>query len=271
MNQSDLEKELEKLPLGRIRYFETVGSTNDVAGEWVAEGVPDLSLVVADEQTSGRGRSGRQWFTPPGAALAFSLVLHPPELKGGEEITRVTGLGAVAVCQALEEHLSLAPQIKWPNDVLVSGSKVCGVLAESHWQGERLLAFILGIGINVAPPSVPPDSLLNYPAACLEEIFGMNINRLELLKNILENIIAWRAQLPSPKFLIAWENRMAGLNQVMQITPDGGTSFRAKIVGLDHSGKLKLLLPSGKEFSMSAGEIQIRPLVDSSPNQNTLI
>lgn len=266
MNQSELENGLSDLPLGRIRYFETVGSTNDVAGEWVAEGVPDLSLAVANEQSHGRGRSGRQWFTLPSAALAFSLVLQPPEVKGTEEITRITGLGAVAVCQTLEDSFGLEPQIKWPNDVLVTGKKVCGILAEAHWQGEQLLAVILGIGINVAASSVPPDSSLNYPAVCLEAIVDMKIDRLELLKNVLANIIAWRAQLPSPKFLFAWENRLAYRNQTMQITPDGGTSFQAKIVGIDNSGKLKLLLRNGKEFAISAGEIQIRPLVDSSSN-----
>ena len=271
MNQSKLENELALLPLGRIRYFETVGSTNDVAGEWVAEGVPDLSLAVADEQTRGRGRSGRQWFTPSGAAIAFSLVLHPLELKGAEETARVTGLGAVAVCQALEETLGLNPQIKWPNDVLLAGKKVGGILAEAHWQGHQLLAFILGIGINVAPLSVPPTSSLNYPAACLEDILGMKINRLELIRNIIGNVITWRAQLPSLKFIIAWENRLAFRNQIMLITPDGGASYQAKIVGLDPSGRLKLLLPSGKEFAISASEIQIHPLIDSSENKNTLI
>jgi BirA family biotin operon repressor/biotin-[acetyl-CoA-carboxylase] ligase len=169
MDQTSLQALLADLPLGSVRYFATVGSTNDLAGRWVEAGAPDLALVAADEQTAGRGRLNRRWITPPSSALAFSLVLKNPVEA---DVLRYTALGALAVCDALNAALSpvLPAQIKWPNDVIATRRKLAGVLAEAHWQGESLTAVILGIGINVAPPSVPPDEQLNYPATCVESV-----------------------------------------------------------------------------------------------------
>src|SRR5512147_1345877 len=119
MDQASLQALLSGLPLGAVRYFDTVGSTNDLAARWADDGAPDLSLVAADEQTAGRGRLGRRWITPPGAALAFSLVLT--DIRQAD-ILRYTALGALAVCDALNLTFSPLPpaQIKWPNDVIAS-------------------------------------------------------------------------------------------------------------------------------------------------------
>src|ERR1044071_8233560 len=119
MNQHDLKKALSKLPLGDMRYFESIGSTNDEALAWAATDSPDLSLIIADEQTAGRGRLDRKWFTPSGTALAFSLILRPtPEEK--PFLTRIVGLAALAVAEAVQKR-ELRAQIKWPNDVLIAG------------------------------------------------------------------------------------------------------------------------------------------------------
>jgi len=108
MEHATLLHALDGLPLGGLRYFERIGSTNDEAAGWVGTGAPDLALVVADEQTSGRGRAGRTWFTPPGAALAFSLVLRSLPVTRGEAphshpeiVSRLTALGALARALAL--------------------------------------------------------------------------------------------------------------------------------------------------------------------------
>src|ERR1044072_9358366 len=93
MNQSQIKKSLSKLALGEIKYFDSIGSTNDEALAWAAADAPDLSVIIADEQTAGRGRLGRKWFTPQGTALAFSLILRPtPEEK--PFLSRVVGLAA---------------------------------------------------------------------------------------------------------------------------------------------------------------------------------
>ena len=131
MDLGTLQSCLSGLPLGQIAYFDVLDSTNEYALNWANGGEEHLSLVVADEQTAGRGRSGRTWFTPPGAALAFSLVLKP-ELLGAGLITRLTGLGALAVCQVLRDVYGLGSKIKWPNDVLGDGRKLAGVLVDDR-------------------------------------------------------------------------------------------------------------------------------------------
>src|SRR5512138_3442617 len=125
MNQNQLRKVLSKLPLGDVRYFDSIGSTNNEALAWATSGAKDLSLVIADEQTAGRGRLDRKWFTPKGTALAFSLILRPAA-EDQPFLMRIVGLAALAVADALRTR-GLAAQIKWPNDVLLEGRKVAGI------------------------------------------------------------------------------------------------------------------------------------------------
>ena len=148
MNARALRRILSDLPLGGVRYYPQISSTNDAALAWAAEGAADLALVIADEQTAGRGRVGRSWITPAGAALACSLVLRPA-VEEGESIALYSALGALAVVSALEEKYGLNPEIKWPNDVLVRGRKLCGILAETVWLGSQAESVVLGIGLNV--------------------------------------------------------------------------------------------------------------------------
>ncbi|MCK5430875.1 MAG: biotin--[acetyl-CoA-carboxylase] ligase, partial [Anaerolineales bacterium] len=173
MDQPTLNKLLGDLSLGSIRYLNTVDSTNNLAAHWAKDGAPNLSLVISDEQTAGRGRLSRRWYTPPGAALAFSLIIQDTTqetVMPNSSLSRLTALGTLAVCDALKQSFptQLQAQIKWPNDVLVAHHKLAGVLSEAFWQGEQLQTVILGIGINIAPESVPSAELLDFPATCVE-------------------------------------------------------------------------------------------------------
>ena len=162
MNEGRLRKALSSVPIGELRYFDSIGSTNDEALTWASQGATDLSMVIADEQTAGRGRSRRKWFTPPGSALAFSLILRPSKVELVFP-TRITGLGALALTDALLP-IGLAPKIKWPNDILIKGRKVAGILVESVWSGDVLLASILGMGVNVLKASTPPKDGIGFPS-----------------------------------------------------------------------------------------------------------
>ena len=197
MNQTQLETTLADLSLGGVRYFDSTGSTNDEAAHWAAQGAPDLALVVADEQTTGRGRAGRHWYTPRGSALAFSVVVYPT-LEDSGSVSRMTALGALAVCDALKNRYHLPAKIKWPNDVLVGEKKVAGVLVEAQWTGDRLGSLILGIGINVAPASIADalahESVLRFPATCVESALGYSLDRTELLYAVITGILRWRSR-----------------------------------------------------------------------------
>src|SRR5262245_20447775 len=150
---------LKKLSIGPIRYFDSIGSTNDEALAWAVQGAPNLSIVIADEQTAGRGRLNRKWFTPRGSAIACSLILYPQEPT---HLSRTVGLAALSIADACS-RLGLHPQIKWPNDILLSGKKTAGILIETVWAGDKISSLVIGMGVNVAKESVPPIEELKFP------------------------------------------------------------------------------------------------------------
>jgi BirA family biotin operon repressor/biotin-[acetyl-CoA-carboxylase] ligase len=259
MNERELRRTLLDLPLGGIRYYDQIGSTNDVALAWAAEGAADLALVVADEQTAGRGRFGRKWVTPPGTALAFSLVLRPAA-EEAESVVLFSALGALAIASTLEEKYGLAPEIKWPNDVLVRGRKVSGILAETVWLGSRTESVVLGIGLNVLAEAVPAVESLNFPAISLETATGQSIDRLPLLHDILAALIAWRPRLGSGEFIQAWEDRLAFRGERVQVWAENRLVGAGQVEGLDRDGGLRLRSPEGEVFSVRFGEVHLRPV-----------
>lgn len=255
-----IQSTLAGLPLGPLRYYASLASTNNQAAEWAAAGAPNLALVVADEQTGGRGRAGRRWYTPPGAALAFSLVLRlgtPPDPQ--QLIARLTALGALAVSDALIASYSLAVEIKWPNDVLVRRRKLCGVLVEAAWQGDQLREIILGIGVNVSPESVPTERELLFPATCVESETGGQVDRWRLLRSILACLLDRLENLDSEAFLQDWQARLAFRGEAVQL--DGASAtLEGQLAGLTPDGALQLALPSGEIISVYTGDLRLRAL-----------
>lgn len=267
MNQISLERELADLPLGEIRYFDQIGSTNDYAAEWANQGAPDTSLIIADEQTAGRGRGKRHWFTPPGSALAFSLILRPEIPEDEQQLMRITGLGALGVSRALWRTYDLPAEIKWPNDVLLDGRKICGVLAEAAWLGNQLSAVVLGIGINVAPSAVPPDDWPGhhdrpFPAASIAAILGSDLDRVCLLRAVLVEMLELLPRLAEPLFIQAWREKLALLGEWVEVVTSETGILEGQVAGLSEDGSLMLRLRSGELINLQAGEIHLRP-VDS--------
>ncbi len=256
MNARDLQRMLGSLPLGGLRYFETIGSTNDEALAWAAQGAPDFALVAANAQTQGRGRMGRQWLTPPGSALAFSLVLRPTR-REQDLPPLVSGLGALALCDALEAH-GVTAQIKWPNDVLAQGRKLAGVLVESVWMGERLDSLVLGMGVNVLPESTPPDDQVRFPATSVAQAGGA-VDRWVLLRDILAALVRWRALLGQAAFISAWERRLAYTGEPVQVGRDSEPPLMGVVRGLGADGSLRLETSPGVLQSIRHGEVHLRP------------
>ncbi len=257
MDEQQLRRCLAHLPLGEIRYFESIGSTNNEALIWAAGGAPDLSLVYAEEQTAGRGRGGRRWFTPRGAALAFSLVLRPTPAQQ-ESLPFFTAVGAVAVCKALHAY-GLQAQIKWPNDVLLRRRKVCGILAEAIWAGNRLESIVLGIGVNVKAEAIPLAEWLNFPATSVESESGSAVDSLTLLAEILKALIHWRSRLSEDLFLQTWEQLLAFRGEEVEIVADTGERRIGILEGLSRDGSLRLRDEQNQLFTVHFGEVQLRP------------
>jgi len=234
-----------------------LGSTNTEGIRWAEEGVPNLSLVVTDEQTAGRGRSDRIWQTPPGVALAFSLIIRP-EQNGVISTSRLTGLGALAVCDVLQSGYKVPAKIKWPNDVLVSDSKLAGVLVETVWQGDEIQSAVLGIGINVARNSVPSQEELDFPATSVEAVLRGTVDRWMLLKEVLEAILPRLPQLDQDRFIEVWEANLAFRGKQVQILRDGAEPDQGQIKGLNHEGFLRLRLSNGEEKLIQSGDLKLR-------------
>lgn len=259
MDEKTLRAALRDLPLGELRWFESVSSTNDEALAWAAQGAPDLSVVVADEQTAGRGRQGRKWFTPPDAALAFTLLMRPtPEEE--PHLTRVVGLAALAMQAALQSH-SIQAQIKWPNDILVEGKKVAGILVESVWSGDAVDCAVIGAGLNVSAASVPSAKKLHFPAESLEGLLGEGSvpPRELILRDILRNFIALRPLLPTDELIVQWEAALAYHGQMVEVTGAEGEMERGRVTGLAPDGGLLLEDEHGKRITIQFGDVRLRP------------
>jgi BirA family biotin operon repressor/biotin-[acetyl-CoA-carboxylase] ligase len=259
MDQQDLKKALYDLPLGELRFFNSIGSTNDEALVWGAQGAPDLSLVVADEQTAGRGRAGRKWFTPAGSALAFSVILRP---RAGEDLvhSRIVGLAALAVTESLRS-LSLDAQIKWPNDILIQGKKVAGILLESIWIGAHVDYSILGIGLNVSKTAIPPPDMLNFPAISLEDALMVSPDRAEILRTILSSLLKWRDKIGSDAFIKHWEELLAFRGEQVQVWEGNPSPLSGKLLGLESDGSLRLQDEHGHPVTVYFGDVRLRPAV----------
>jgi BirA family biotin operon repressor/biotin-[acetyl-CoA-carboxylase] ligase len=258
MDETSLQNSLSDLPIGEIRYFERIGSTNDEALAWAARGVPDFSIIVADEQTTGRGRMGRKWFTPPGSALAFSLVLRLNEAEK-ERISLFSGLGSLALVDALASF-QVEARIKWPNDVLINRRKVAGLLVESVWMGNEIDSVVLGMGINVTPASVPADENLNFPATCVHAEGPLQPERLSLLHATLAAFSARRAAIPTETFIRDWENALEFRGENVRVWVGDGQQTQGQIEGLETDGSLRLCLPNGHLQVIRYGEVHLRPL-----------
>lgn len=256
--ESELNTALRGLPLGGIRYFDKTASSNDQALAWAASGAPDLALVVADEQTSGRGRMGRTWFTPPGAALAFSLVLRPTPAER-QFAGRFSGLGALALAQALAGR-GVDAEIKWPNDVLIGRRKVAGILVELVWMGDQIDSLVLGMGVNISPESLPPADTLNFKATCVQAEGLADVPRFELLRDLLRQLIELRAGLGEQEFMDRWQDRLAFRGESVQLWQGTAQPFTARLVGLEPDGSLRVLTLAGEQRAVHFGEVHLRPV-----------
>lgn len=244
----------------QFRFFEEIGSTNSAAMDWAARGAPEGSLVVAGHQTGGRGRWGRTWFSAPGKLLQFSVILRP-ELDPARHGLITAGLG-VATAKALRDLTGLPVEIKWPNDAVVAGRKLAGVLVESTMTGSKIDAAICGIGINVhLEPADIPDDLKERATSIAIEMeragSGSPPPRAELLAAVIQRIEElYPAITGDSGDLIAEAAQLSAVlgKEVVVIDADG-SKVEGLAEGFDPDGALRLLV-DGRSASLHVGEIE---------------
>lgn len=240
---------------GEILHFQKAGSTNQIALELARKGYPEGTLVVAEEQTAGRGRWQRPWLSPQGKALLFSLILRPEILP--YNVPEVTLVAGAAVARALHSYTGIQPGIKWPNDLLYQGRKFCGILVEMEAAAEQLNYLVVGIGINVnqKQSDFPPE--LREQAASLKLIKGEELKRVPLLQRVLETLEDDYGKYCRGGFAVVRENWLRynitlGRRVSVRI---GKEELSGEAVDLAADGSLILQLPEGNQISCNAGEI----------------
>ncbi len=247
-----------------------VASTNDVVRAWLADGTPEVCLAIADRQTAGRGRDGRSWTAPPGAALLLSLGFRPGWLRP-DHLWRLAAVTSVAMADATEATTGLAAgvvRLKWPNDLVVESPdavrKLAGVLGESDGIGSRDPRAVIGIGVNGdwAPMDFP--TALARTMTSLREVTGRAIDHAALLEAFLGRLELAVDGLRAGRFgADAWSARQVTTGRGIElIGPDGaGSYYRA--IGVDpESGALIIEDPAGGRRSVVVGEIRHVRLAD---------
>ncbi len=242
--------------------LERVDSTNDECRRRAASGSPSGLVVLAGEQTGGKGRRGRTFQSLPGKGLYLSALLRPQVTLA--QVSQLTAWTAVAVCRALKALTGLICDIKWPNDILLGGKKLCGILTELGLEGETgaLDHVVVGIGINVSQREGDFGPELSPIATSLAQHMAAPPLRVQVASALLDQLEALWNGFPQQKgeYLAEYRQRCITIGrEVKLIRPSGDTLAQATAVNDDFS--LQVLLPDGTQETISAGEVSVRGLL----------
>ena len=239
-----------------LYYFHSLTSTNDFAREMAAQGTVEGVGVVAFRQTAGKGRHGRTWSSPSGEGLYLSLILRPELPPAISPL--ITLASAVAVTETLISDFGVSADIKWPNDVLASNRKICGILVESASESGRLHYAILGIGINLGQRRFEED--LNETATSVLIETGNAVKPDEILPPLLSKLEGcYRAVFDSPERIVArWEELSRSARDCPVRVTSGDRVVEGITRGLTPAGALILDLESGNRLEFVSGEVSMR-------------
>jgi BirA family biotin operon repressor/biotin-[acetyl-CoA-carboxylase] ligase len=241
----------------KINFYPKIGSTNDEAFDLAAAGSPEGTVVIADSQTEGKGRLQRVWHSPSGSNIYTSIILRPNlEPDRAPQISILTG---VAVAEVIDNFCPGMVNLKWPNDVLLKGKKVCGILAQLKTSASRVDFIILGIGINININynQLPQD--IKNTATSLAIETGRKISRQELIISLYENLAKWYKKLMKGGFSAVkekWLSMAPMIGQRVQIM-SGNEVVSGKALGIDEQGSLLLLTAEDRRIKISAGDATI--------------
>lgn len=247
----------------QIEYRESLASTNELAKQFARAGAPEGLLVIAEEQTGGKGRLGRTWASPPGVGVWMSVVLRPA--LPPYEAARLTLCAAVAVAAAVRTVAGVPAGIKWPNDLVVDGfQKLCGILTEMEADWDRVNFAVVGVGINVntPPAAFPPE--LQGKATSLLAAGGQPVARAALVQAVLAGLEeAYRQTLAGhfDRVLDRWRAFNVTLGRDVRILPVAPDQPELTGVAedVDADGALVVRLPGGEVRRVVAGEVSLRP------------
>jgi len=236
----------------KIVYYPRLTSTMDVARREARQGAPEGTVVVADEQTAGKGRVKRVWLSPGGSiALSVVLYLDTACLPG------LIMLSSLAAARSIEAVTGLGAQIKWPNDILVNGRKVCGILVESDWHGNKVAYTIIGIGINVNFRLSDFPGILPVATSLADET-GKDVSRLDLVRALLTEMERLYLALPDGDSVYReWRTKLVTLGRKVRVE-SGKTMLEGLAESVARDGSLLLRHPDGSSTQIVAGDVRLR-------------
>lgn len=258
ITNNEIQIGLETMSLGRnIHYEESVPSTQKIAHQLATDGAMEGTIVIAEEQTAGRGRLDRRWYSPKHTGVWMSLILRPniPPTRAPQ----LTLLAAVGVVQGISEATGLEAEIKWPNDILINRKKVVGILTELQAEADRINSVIIGIGINAnQSASQFPDEIKDI-ATSLSIESGMKIDRAKLIQCILLKIEKLYQEYLKNGFHIVkllWESYAISIGQnIIARTITGSIEGRA--LGITDEGVLRLEALDGEIHHIYSADIEL--------------
>ncbi len=242
----------------KICYFSIIDSTNQYAKRIGEDGAPDGTLVIADEQTAGKGRSGRHWVTPPKTAIAFTLLLRPT--LPPSHISMVTLVMGLAVCNAVRQLYHLPVGIKWPNDVVIEGRKICGILTEMSAEMDGVHYIVIGVGINTNLTAFPDE--IRDVATSLQLQLGHPVDRAEVLCRVIELFEQYYDMFEKDGDLgqlqETYNEELLNLNEKVRVLDPKG-EYTGTALGIDPEGQLMVRRDDTEEIvKVWSGEVSVR-------------
>jgi len=258
LNGTELKEVLKGNPFVRkSEFYPSIDSTNRRAKELGESGETGPLLVVADEQTAGRGRRGRSWVSPPGTGIWMTL-LYKPDIPA-ERASMLTLVTALSVAAGIRDMTELETKIKWPNDIVVNGKKVCGILTEMSTDMDGIRYVVTGTGINANTQSFPPEIRDTATSLFLES--GKEVDRTRIIGAIMAEFAAYYgifAGSGDMRFLKGYyESILVNKGkQVMVLDPAG--SYKGRADGITDTGELKVTKEDGTQTEVRSGEVSVR-------------
>ena len=251
-----IQDDLATTRLGKkVHYFSAVDSTNSCAWQLAEQGAQEGEIVIAESQNHGRGRLGRSWVSPPYRNLYFSVILRPQ--LPPTHAAQTTLMAAVALADAVASFVPVAPVIKWPNDILVEGKKLAGILTESSCDSERIEFVILGIGVNLNYPVALMPEAIRERATSVVELTQKNISREAFVRRLIQDLDRCYGELEEVGFdplATRWEARFGFRGKKVRVEmTDRVLIGTAK--GIDRDGALLLEDELGKRQRVVAGDV----------------
>ena len=258
LNEAEIRAVLTSQWLGQnVKFLEEIDSTNNEVRRMAEQGAPEGTLVVAENQTAGKGRRGRRWDSPKGSGIWYSFLLRPEFAP--EHASMLTLLAAMAVQNSVKEVTGLDGLIKWPNDIVVNGKKVCGILTEMSTEEDAIRYVVVGIGINANTTDFPEEIRATATSLALE--LGHPVCRAAVINGVMcafeEYYGRYRETLDMSLLKELYNQKLVNAEREVKVLAPGG-DYTGISHGINDAGELIVELPDGSIREINSGEVSVR-------------